>query len=460
MRRLPLPTHALPLLTLLAAGGCQLVAGVRTDAEPATGGAGSTSASSDVTTTADSSSASSMGGAGPCMTNAECTGAGSVCVDGACVTPACTANAPIEIFGTADLGNDVINESEVAVAYDGTRIYVAVVDYTQKLILVRPVRENSSNEPVKSAAFLNDARLRHGRWQPNVVYFQGVINGRVADLQWETDQFGLVGTSYTVPWTDNCDAQDYPDRVTFSSFGVTSHYLAVCEGTTSKLVLGDGGPGPTPLGSGPIDDPQLHIQQFVATDNAGWLAFVDADGKSVWRGGKAKADLAVAQEFSLGSDGGTVATLVLSAGGNLTGDGFVVAAVRYKETPPIVAELWTGDVKDLSTLGQIPPPAMTKQFDGGSDAFTVFGESSEMVSSPVGYFFGTRTGDHKRATVTWLSPKGQLLVLSSPAFITPDSNTAVNGVSIVMVDGQPFVVWTEKTGSAYRVRGASYFCAY
>lgn len=457
-------TSSLPLASIVAllaaTAGCQLVAGVRTDAEPTGPTSGSTSSvGGGGGSTTSSSSTSSTGGAGPCMGPMDCTEAGSVCVDGACVQPTCSPSAIVDIFGESEIGADMIEDANYAIASDGDRLYVAIDDLTAKKVIVRGVSENGSTDPIQTYAYTNFSRLRRGRWGSNVLSLQGVVDGAIGHLQWTTQAGGLSGPPTFVPYAHGCTAPKYATEVLIAPRANANKFIALCsDGTKADLVVGgDDDTDPQVIDSGMPGDPGFHIDRFAVTNNA-WLAFAKFNDAYEYRGGPSKASLATTHPFAFTNEMDFVA-FASGLGVTPAEDAFVVTGLNVRFAP-LVDELYTGISSDVSTLATVPPSSLSVQISGPSPPDEFFGEDTDLLSTTLGYFYATRSGNRKHARLSWLSPKAQTLLFSSPTFSAPDDQTTITGTGLGVIGTRPFIVWTEKAGGKYRVRGAVHFCTY
>jgi hypothetical protein len=482
--RQPIGVRKAPLAVALFAGlvgGCQLIAGVHNDAELKDGAGGGTtsststssmstaSSSSEASTTSSTSSDASSSvssGSGGCSGPMSCPGPDGYCLNGVCKTAVCNDGIPFDVFSSTDLVGHPINAERLALAHNSQRIYVAVYDDMNKVLLARPVSDNTSLGAIATATLpvTNNAKFGNGRADESSVTFQGFVDNAVGEVKFDVTAPDSIGNGAFNAWTTNCVTPMHVDRPVFAETPTATKFLAPCTDDSTKTFLIAGGsddPSPTTVAQSSPNDPLLELQSYTVS-SAGHLALVGkgGDGVTYYRGGPSKTDLATVVPFKLDADP-MFETFPFGSATPPTNDQFLVAALGI-DTTGMTGGFYSGSNMDTSKLAQVPPLGILKQADVSLvTASDMFGElSRDPAVATNGIYFAGRSGNNKSVRLTWLSISGELIKLAHPVFMS-DGTLKVQAAAVVdhsLLD--VFVAWVEQdtTGAQIRVRGVFESC--
>jgi hypothetical protein len=428
----------------LLVAGCQLIAGVHTDAELNQGGSG---------------------GKG-CSVSAECPS--GVCQDGVC-KPAkakCALDlAPFDILTSEALGGHEVDASSLVLASGSDRVFASVIDKITSRLVIGTVHE--VGEPAGSRTefpFTNGAAFVTGRESGGQVILQGRVGYEIGQLVFPTTADGVssMGTFQPFPTlAPECSSPRVAASLAFAQAGDKTFYAATCAapgGATRALVVGGSeGPAPALVAQGPRTDTSLNIHYYTVTNGQHLLLLDDnMTGDAFFRTGASPADLGVAHQIQFSPSPAEVESF-FGAFPLPAGDGVTLLIVHLVPPPMLALSAEVGVVKDFSSLVQIPPPGFNPVFK--LQNVNQFNPPGPVASDGENMYLTLVPPPGKIVELAWFKGTGESVLPNTPVFSVPDGSSAQILTSTVAQLGfKLLVAWIEQRDGAYSVRGQRLIC--
>lgn len=457
-----LPARAAALLTATAlfAGGCQFIAGVRTDGELLGGSAGST------TTTAGGTGG--VGGTGgtttpPCQKTDDCGDPASVCLAGECVQPKCTPNGEaVTLFEAADLGGNQIDTKGVYLAADGDRIAVIVRDPMGSRLLARSWTNNVVNPVgvIVEAQLGGDSRFDTAEVVGAEVRVYGLLSGSPGHVAFPS-QGGVHGTATTVSYPAlpaNCQPPNSgPDRINYDHLGGVTRFAVQCSGSTDRYIYLGTDSDTAVLAQTTPNASNISLRGYLdGADGTQLLVLSLNDTESYVSFGKDATELATYSPLKLSADPNTLSFIGDPMRGPDGSYGLIGATASSIDAS---GAIWAGLIPDYASFSEVPPtgaaPLLT--FDK-----PIFGDLARVAVSPGGFFTAGASPDTKSVVFVWIDPTAKtLLIPFTPGYTLPAGSTAkIVGASVVRTALDLDVAWIELDNGTMSVRGQRFYCSY
>jgi hypothetical protein len=439
----------------LFVAGCQLIAGVRTDAALDEGSGGSGSGGS--------------GGSGgkECSVPSDCPS--GVCQDGGVCQPPmakCTLDlAPFDILTAADLGGHAVEAFSLLLVSGPERAYVAVIDKVASRLVVGTVR--GLGEPNGSKAefpFTEGAAFVTGRESGGQLILHGRVGYEIGQVVFPTTPDGVAAGGMFQPFptlAPACAKPNVAESMAFASVGDKTLYAATCAapgGSLRALVVGGSAePTPTLVAEGPRADTSLNIHYYTVTNGQHLLLLDDImSGQTFFRTGASAADLAVAKPIQF-SQNPAEQESVFGAVPLPTGDGVTLLLVHFTPPPMLSLVAEAGIVKNLASLAQVPPPGFAPIFTLAD--VSQFSPPSPVVGDSKNLYLTLTPPSGKTVNLNWFTPEGGMLLPNSPVFTLPDSDSGlILNSAVAQVGFKLLVAWIEQRDGAVAVRGQRLLC--
>ncbi|KYG04520.1 hypothetical protein BE21_03960 [Sorangium cellulosum] len=429
----------------LLVAGCQLVAGVRTDAELDPEGSG---------------------GKG-CSAPSDCPG--GVCQDGVCKPAEATCVRdldPFDILTSEDLGGHEVDASSLVLASGPGRVFVSVIDKTASRLVMGTVRELRDPAGPKAEFRLPDgAAFVTGRESGGQVTLLGRVGSDLGQLVFltTTDGISSEGTFQRFPaLAPECSSPNVAVSMAFARAGDEFFYAATCEapgGSTRSLVVGgSAAAAPTLVAQGPRTDASLNVRFYTVTSGRHLLLLDDgATGEAFFRTGAAAADLGVAHQIQFSPSPEEVESF-FGAFPLPEGDGVTLLIAHIVPPPRLAVSAEVGVVRDFSSLVEVPPPGFTPVFE--LQNVSQFNPPGPPMSDGENVYVTLVPHPGKAVNLGWFTRTGESLLPQERIFSLPDGSSAqILGSTVAQLGTKLLVAWIEQHDGATSVRGQRLICA-
>ncbi|WP_437575216.1 hypothetical protein [Sorangium sp. So ce887] len=428
----------------LLVAGCQIIAGVRTDAELNQEG---------------------NGGEG-CSVSSECPS--GLCQDGVC-KPAeakCALDLePFDILTSEDLGGHEVDTSSLVLASGPDHVFVSVIDKTASRLVIGTVHE--IGEPAGSKTefpFTNGAAFVTGRESEGQVILQGRVGYEIGQLVFPTTADGVSskGTFQRFPaLAPACSSPNVAASMAFVQAGDETLYAATCAapgGSTRALVVGGSAESaPTLVAQGPRTDASLNVHYYTVTNGQHLLLLDDnATGEAFFRTGASTADLGVAHQIQFSPSPDEVESF-FGAFPLPEGDGVTLLIAHLVPPPRLALSAEIGVVKDFSSLVQVPPPGFTPVFK--LQNVNQYNPPGPVASDGENVYLTLVPPPGKSVNLGWFTRTGENVLPNQLIFSLPDGSSAqILGSTVAQLGIKLLVAWIEQRDGAYSVRGRRLIC--
>ncbi|MDC0682928.1 hypothetical protein [Sorangium atrum] len=428
----------------LLVAGCQIIAGVRADAELNQGGNGGQA----------------------CSASPECQS--GVCQDGIC-KPAeakCALDLePFDILTSGDLGGHEVDTSSLVLASGPDRVFVSVVDKAASRLVIGTVHE--IGEPAGSKAefpFTDGAAFVTGRETGGQVILQGRVGYEIGQLVFPATADGVSsrGTFHRFPaLAPECSSPSVATSMAFVQAGDSTLYAATCAapgGSTRALVVGGSAePAPTLVAQGPRTDASLNVHYYTVTNGRHLLLLDDnATGEAFFRTGASRADLGAAHRIQFSPSPDEVESF-FGAFPLPEGDGVTLLMVHLVPPPRLTLSAEVGVVKDFLSLGQVPPPGFTPVFK--LQNVNQYNPPGPVASDGENVYLALVPPPGKSVNLGWFTRTGENVLPNQLIFSLPDGSSAqILGSTVAQLGVKLLVAWIEQREGAYSVRGQRLIC--
>ncbi|XXX72950.1 hypothetical protein WMF30_35410 [Sorangium sp. So ce134] len=428
----------------LLVAGCQIIAGVRTDAELDQEGSG---------------------GKG-CSVSSEC--AGGVCRDGVC-EPAeakCALDLdPFDILTSEDLGGHEVDTSSLVLASGPGRVFVSVIDKTASRLVIGTVHE--LRDPAGSKTELpltGGAAFVTGRESEGQLTLLGRVGSDIGQLVFPTTADGVSseGTFQRFPaLAPECSSPNVAASMAFARAGGETFYAATCEapgGSTRSLVVGgSAAPASTLVAQGPRADASLKVHFYTVTNGRHLLLLDDsATGEAFFRTGATAAELGVARQIQFSPSPEEVESF-FGAFSLPEGDGVTLLIAHIIPPPRLAVSAEVGVVRDFSSLVEVPPPGFTPVFK--LQNVNQFNPPGPPMSDGENVYVTLVPHPGKSVNLGWFTRTGESLLPQEHIFSLPDGSSAqILGSTVAQLGTKLLVAWIEQRDGAYSVRGQRLIC--
>ncbi|WP_437312049.1 hypothetical protein [Sorangium sp. So ce388] len=428
----------------LLVAGCQLIAGVRPDAELDQGGNGSNR----------------------CSVSSECPG--GVCQDGFC-TPAeakCALDLePFDILTSEDLGGHEVDTSSLVLASGPGRAFVSIIDKTASRLVIGTVHELGTPVGTKTEFPLTDgAAFVTGRESEGRVTLLGRVGSDIGQLVFATTADGVSPEGEFQPFPalpPECTSPNVIASAAFAQAGDETLYAATCaapDGTTRSLVVG--GPAesaPTVVAQGPRTDASLNVHFYTVTNGQHLLLLDDnATGQAFFRTGPTAADLGVAHQIQFSPSPEEVETF-FGAFPLPEGDGVTLLIAHIVPPPRLAVSAEVGVVRDFSSLIQVPPPGFSPVFK--LENVNQYNPPGPPMSDGETVYVTLVPHPGKSVNLGWFMRTGESLLPQENIFSLPDGSSAqILSSTIAQLGIKLLIAWIEQRDGAYSVRAQRLIC--
>ncbi|MGK3961564.1 hypothetical protein WMF38_51715 [Sorangium sp. So ce118] len=428
----------------LLVAGCQIIAGVRTDAEPDQEG---------------------NGGKG-CSVPLECPG--GVCKDGVCM-PAeakCVLDLePFDILTSEGLGGHEVDTSSLVLASGPGRVFVSVIDKAASRLVIRTVHE--LRDPVGSKAefpLTDGAAFVTGRESEGQVTLLGRVGSDIGQLVFPTTADGVSsgGAFERFPaLAPECSSPNVATSMAFAQVSGETFYAATCaapDGSTRSLVLGGSAePAPTLVAQGPRTDASLNVHFYTVTNGQHLLLLDDsATGQAFFRTGATAADLGVAHQIQFSTSPEEVESF-FGAFPLPEGDGVTLLIAHLVPPPRLAVSAEVGVVRDFSSLVEVPPPGFTPVFK--LQNVNQYNPPAPPMSDGENVYVTLVPPPGKSVNLGWFTRWGESLLPQEQIFSLPDGSSAqILSSTVAQLGVKLLIAWIEQREGAYSVRGQRLIC--
>lgn len=443
----------------LLAGGCQLLAGVRTDGELLTGGTAGSGGGQNTGGTGGTTSST-----GGCSGPADCPG--GACLAGECVTPTCQlSGSPVDLFTTDELSGNTFDPNDLLLVVDGDRAHLVVADDDQPRLLLR-TWTSSQAAPTTDIVEVDltgfgGTEFTHARIENDQLYLSGrrgeEVGRLVLSVANSTVQTGSTFEAFPA-LPAQCMQPAAPTRILLDHVDGSTRYALTCQSASGRtLLVGSDAAPPEIVQEGAAGDEKLEIRSYLARPDGTQLVISGgSDGADTWfRQGATIAQLQPVQKLAFSGEPNVI-TFVGDALHAPGGTAFLGATLSTVDSS---GALWAGVVDDLAALENVPPTGLAAVLPFEMPISNGFSRTAGDAS---GYYAAGPSLDGKSLLMFWIDPglKVALLpgtkVLELPGGDTGEIIGAVLGRSLMSL----MVAWTELQDSKLSIRGARFVCSY